>query len=428
MLRLIAILALATASALAQPIVVDHVTYVDPRTGQLQPNQTLILENGALRREGAIPAIARRVDGYGKFAIPGLWDMHAHVGDLPPGWDELFLANGVIGIREMAASQQHWARQVQHKKRNVAPYLVHTIGSIDRDGSQAVGNAAAAPALVERLARQGVDFLKVYNALTREAYFALAAEARRRNLPLTGHLPDAITALEAAGAGQKSIEHMDNILLACSKNEAGYRELFLRDHRLARPQVLSTFDPAKAESLAEAFVRSGTWIAPTLIQQRGETLDRSILSDPNLQYMERGWLAEWRAGLATLRDLKFELRWFDKHREILRIFNRKGVRILAGTDSPAPFCIPGFSIHEELELLVGTGLSPRAALAAAAVNVDDFFGKPHPPTLILLNANPLIDIRNTRKIETVIADGRILLRKDLNAMLTNTKRRALASK
>ena len=425
---LIAVLALATASAFAQPIVVDQVTYVDPRSGQLQPNQTLILENGSLRRGGAIPAIARRVDGHGKFAIPGLWDMHAHIGDLPPGWDELFLANGVIGIREMAGTQHQWARQVRHKKRNVAPYLVHTIGSIDRDGPQAAPNAAAAPALVDRLAKQGVDFLKVYNALTREAYFALAAEAHRRNLPLTGHLPDAITALEAARAGQKSIEHMDNILLACSKNEAGYREIFGRGQGLARPQVMATFDPRKAEALAEAFVRSGTWIAPTLIQQRADTLDQSILSDPDLQYMERGWLTEWKTGLTVLRDLAFERRWFDKHREILQIFNRKGVRILAGTDSPAPFCIPGFSIHEELELLVGSGLTPRAALAAATVNVDDFFGKPHPPTIVLLNANPLIDIRNTRKIETVIADGRILLRKDLDSMLANTKRRALASK
>lgn len=423
-----AVLAFVAASATAQPIVVDHVTYVDPRSGQLQSNQTLILENGALRRGAAIPVIARRVDGRGKFAIPGLWDMHAHIGDLPSGWEELFLANGVIGIREMAANQQHWAPQVQHKKRNVAPYLVHTIGSIDRDGPQAAPNAAAAPALVARLAKQGVDFLKVYNALTRESYFALAGEAHRRNLPLTGHLPDAITAIEAAGAGQKSIEHMDNILLACSRNEAGYREIFVRGQGLARPQVLETYDPAKAEALADAFVRSGTWVAPTLIQQRGDTLDQSILNDPNLQYMERGWLTEWKTGLSVLRDLKFERRWFDKHREILQIFNRKGVRILAGTDSPAPFCVPGFSLHDELELLVSSGLTSRAALAAATVNVDDFFGKPHPPTLVLLNGNPLTDIRNTRKIETVIADGRILLRKDLDVMLANTKRRVLASK
>ena len=221
---------------------------------------------------------------------------------------------------------------------------------------------------------------------------------------------------------------MDNILLVCSKNEAGYREIFVRGQGLARPQVLATFDPKKAEALAEAFVRSGTRIAPTLIQQRGDTLDQSILNDTNLQYMERGWLTEWRTGLAVLRDLAFERRWFDKHREILRIFNRKSVRILAGTDSPAPFCVPGFSIHEELELLAGSGLTPRAALAAATVNVDDSFGNQHPPTLILLNANPLIDIRNTRKIETVIADGRILFRKDPDAMLANTKRRALASK
>ena len=411
---------LAVVAALGQQeaIVIEHVSVIDAQTGTVKSDQTISIKGIA----------ARRIDGRGKFLIPGLWDMHTHVGELPTGWEELFLANGIVGVREMACSQKNWPAQQSHRKRNVAPYLVSTIGAIDRDGPQAVPNAVAAPVLIDRLVKLGVDFLKVYNALSRDAYFAIAAEARKRNLPLTGHIPDAISAAEAARAGQKSIEHMDNILLACSTSEVGYRKLFVQDGRLPKPLVLNSFSKTKAEALADLFVQTGTWVVPTLTELRGDTLDGTALNDPNLQYMENGWMGEWRAHLGVLRDRQFETRWFEKHREVLKIFERKGVRILAGTDAPAPFCVPGYSLHEELELMVGAGMSASRALAAATSNVPEFLGRNVPPTYVLLSGNPLSDIKNTRKIEVVIVDGRVLLRKDLDAMLAATKKRANASK
>lgn len=195
---------LAVVAALGQQeaIVIEHVSVIDAQTGTVKPDQTISIKGIA----------ARRIDGRGKF-----------------------VANGIVGVREMACSQKNWPAQQAHRKRNVAPYLVSTIGPIDRDGLQAVPNAAAAPVLIDRLAKLGVDFLKVYNALSREAFFAIAAEARRRNLPLTGQIPDAVSAAEAARAPQKSIEHMDNILLACSTSEVGYRKLFVQDGRLPKP-------------------------------------------------------------------------------------------------------------------------------------------------------------------------------------------------
>ena len=201
---LLVTLAFVAALGQQEAIVIEHVSLIDARTGTVKPNQTISLKGIS----------ARRIGGRGKFVIPGLWNMHTHVGDLPIGWEELFLANGIVGVREMACSQKNWPGQQAHRKRNVAPYLVGTIGAIDRDGPLAVPNAVVAPILIDRLAKLGVDFLKVYNALSRNAYFAIAAEARKRNLPLTGHIPDAVSATEAARAGQKSIEHIDNILLA----------------------------------------------------------------------------------------------------------------------------------------------------------------------------------------------------------------------
>ena len=410
---------LSFVSALGQEvIVIEHVSLVDPKTGTVRANQTISINGNS----------ARRIDGRGKFVIPGLWDMHTHVGDLPTGWEELFLANGIVGVREMACSIKNWPAQQSHRKRNVAPYLVSTIGSIDREGPQSVLNAAAAPIVVDRLAKLKVDFLKVYNGLSRDAYFAIAAEARKRNLPLTGHIPDAVSAAEAARAGQKSIEHMDNILLACSTSEAGYRKLFVQDGRLPKPLLMNTFSKTKAEALADLFVQTGTWVVPTLTELRGDTLDGTALNSPALQFMERGWIGEWRTHLGVMRDPHFEARWFEKHREVLKIFESRGVQILAGTDAPAPFCVPGFSLHEELELMVGTGISASKALAAATSNVPAFLGRSVPPSYVLLSANPLVDIRSTRKIEALIVDGRVLLRNDLDAMLARTKKRADASK
>ena len=411
-------MAMGSALTVAQSIVIESVAIVDPRSGTVKPNQTIRLAGNK----------AMRIDGRGKFLIPGLWDMHTHVGDLPVGWEELFLANGIVGIREMACSQKNWPAQQLHRERNVAPYLVSTLGAIDRDGPLAVPNSAAAPAMIDRLVKLGVDFLKVYNALSREAYFAIAVEARKRHLPLTGHIPDAISAVEAAGAGQRSIEHMDNILLACSTAEVGYRKLFVQDGRLPKPLLLNSFSKEKAEALADVFVAKGTWMVPTLTELRNGTLDASALNDPHLQYMEKDWRSEWKAHLAILRDLRFEGSWFEKHREVLKIFDKKGVRILAGTDSPYPFCVPGFALHDEMELLVGAGISAPKALAAATTNVTEFLERDYPPAYVLLSGNPLTDIRNTRKIEAVIVDGRVLLRSELESMLAATKERADASR
>ncbi len=415
---LLVTLALVEAFGQQPIIVIEKVSLVDSLTGTVKPNQTISIKGKS----------AHRIDGRGKFVIPGLWDMHTHVGDLPAGWEELFIANGIVGLREMACSQKNWPAQQAHRNRNVAPYLVSTIGPIDRDGPQAVKTAAAAPLMIDQLAKLGVDFLKVYNALSRDAYFAIATESRKRNLQLTGHIPDAVSAAEAARAGQKSIEHMDNILLACSTSEVGYRKLFLQDGRLPKPLVLNSFSKTKAEVLADLFVQTGTWVVPTLTELRGDTLDGTALNNPALQFMESGWMGEWRAHLGVLRDRQFETRWFEKHREVLKIFERHGVRILAGTDAPAPFCVPGYSLHDELEWMVGAGISTSKALAAATSNVPEFLGRSVPPTYVLLSDNPLADIRNTRKIEAVIVDGRALLRKDLDSMLARTKKRADASK
>ena len=379
MRRLLVTLGLVAALGQQEAIVIEHVSLVDPRAGTVKPNQTISIKGIS----------ARRIDGRGEFVIPGFWDMHTHVGDLPTGWEELFLAKGIVGVREMACSQKSWPAQQAHRRRNVAPYLISTIGPIDRDGPQAVPNAAAAPQLIDRLAKLGVDFLKVYNALPRDAYFATAGEARKRNLPLTGHVPDAVSAAEAARAGQKSIEHMDNILLACSTSEVGYRKLFVQDGRVTKPLLLNSFTRTKAEALADLFVQTGTWVVPTLTELRGDTLDGTALNNPNLQYMENGCMGEWRAHLNVMRNRQFETRWFEKHREVLRIFESRGVGILAGTDAPASFCVPGYSLHEELELMVVAGISATKALAAATSNVPEFLGRSVPLSYVLLTGNPL---------------------------------------
>lgn len=117
---------------------------------------------------------------------------------------------------------------------------------------------------------------------------------------------------------------------------------------MPKPLVLNSFSKTKAEAIADLFVQTGTWVVPTLTELRGDTFDGTTLNNPALQFMESGWMGEWRAHLGVMRDRQFETRWFEKHREVLKIFESRGVRILAGSDVPAPFCVPGYSLHDEL--------------------------------------------------------------------------------
>jgi imidazolonepropionase-like amidohydrolase len=318
-----------------------------------------------------------------------------------------------------------------------------------------VADAAAAEAAVNRFASQGYDFIKVYNRLPRDAYFAIAKTAKARGLPFAGHVPTAVSAIEASDAGQKSIEHLTGIFLAASRDEAQLRERTLavarggeantgisRDTRAAMRTIneglLASYDEQKAAAVFAAFVNNGTWQCPTLtvLRSMASLDDAQFTGDARLKYLPRQIRDRWNPAndplLATkpADDYAFDRRVLKKQMEIVGAMHKAGVRILAGTDVLNPFAFPGFSLHDELALLVQAGLSRADALRAATINPAIYMGMEKTAgsvdpgrnaDVVLLDANPLDDIAATTRIHAVIVRGRLLDRAALDSMLAHAE-------
>jgi imidazolonepropionase-like amidohydrolase len=378
------------------------------------------------------PPGARIVDAAGKFMIPGLWDMHVHL-DPQGNMLRALVAQGVTGIREMysgipIATLAAWRARPDNPRIAAAGFLdgplLLTSGPA-RPDAYAVETAAQARFAVGLLAAGGADFLKVYNSLPREAYFAIAQESRRLGIPFAGHVPEAVSPAEASEAGQRSQEHLINILLACSTREEelrAQRVSTMNDPAISGldrmlqlgfpdPQGLfDTYDETKAAALFKAFVKNATWHTPTLALLRSFLADRNrARSMPYMQDLSQESFESWLARIRTL---------LDRYKKLVGDMHRAGVEFLAGTDTSATTpVIPGAGLHDELELLAESGFTPLEALQTATRNPARYFGKLQDAgtlepgklaDMVLLDANPLEDIRNTRKISLVVLRGHII--------------------
>lgn len=387
----------------------------------------------------SVSAGAQVVDATGKFLIPGLWDMHVH-------WYmrdtfSLFIANGVTGVRQMFGNSDllRWREQIA-KGSLLGPRMV--VASQIIDGPQpiwpnsiAVRNEEEGRKAVRRVKQWDADFVKVYALLPRDGYFAIADEAKQQGITFVGHVPNAVSPAEASDAGQKSIEHLTGMLIASSDRETELRDKLVKaDSPEARGRVqataLETYDEKKAADLIARFAKNQTWQCPTLTVLRSNAYlgDENFRRDGRVKYIPRLMQQRWNFRLANRRggDSDVEKKVLQKQFEIVGAMQKAGVPILAGTDTGNPFCFPGFSLHEELALLVIAGLTPIEALRSATLNPAKFFGLDQTlgtieqgkiADLVLLDANPLVDIRNTQRINAVVSNGRLYDRKALDKML-----------
>jgi hypothetical protein len=420
----------------------DNVTIVDPVTERLTAGARVVIRDGRIesagpRAEIRIPPGARRIDAAGQFLIPGLWDMHVHVGKIEPEWFPLYLANGITGVREMAAGSGAVAPQRQYQQdvgagRRLGPRLFWTAEPIDRrsiDKSAPFGvrTPEEARQAVRHVKSLGTTYVKVYDALSREAYFAILEEAALLGMAVTGHVPDAVSPFEAAARGQRSIEHLHGLLLACSAREAELRTRFVATRQYPQREMLESFSLSKLDELAAAFVKHQTWVTPTLSLTRWA--DPRAASDPRLRYVRPDYLKWWRESLRDRPGPWQNKVSFGRFRQIVRALHAHGAPILAGTDTPNPYCLPGFGLHDELQLLVEAGLTPAAALRAATTAPARFLGLGDSGSiapgqradLVLLRANPLVDIRNTTQIAGVVAAGRWFDRAEIDRMLAGVE-------
>jgi hypothetical protein len=441
---------LLAAACCAQPLVIRRVTVIDATGAQPLKNATVIVDGpriSAVGKKVRVPRGARVIDAKGKFLIPGLWDMHMHLPLANPPFAQL-VANGITGVREMFTGVpidtiRSW------RMRPGVPRII-AAGFLDGPpmlsagppppGAFAVRNAEEARAAVRILQRTGYNFIKVYNSLPRDAYFAIAEEARALRIPFAGHVPEAISVGEASDAGQLSQEHLINVMLACSTREEQLRaerlatmysqtlsgEERLRLLAFPKPEGLfDTYSEEKAAALFAKFANNGSWHTPTLV-----LLDAFVRrSDLTRQqfFMKDLAPAEYDALLERIRALLM------RYQKLVGDMHRAGVRILAGTDSSAfTEALPGQGLHEELALLVGSGLTPMEALQAATRNPAMYFGQlaaigtieaGKSADLVLLDADPLKDIRNSRKIRAVVMRGRYFSREELEELLATNERK-----
>jgi hypothetical protein len=402
-----------------------------------------------------IPKGAKIVDAAGKFLIPGLWDMHVHTifGDWIPKDEKiilpLFVANGVTGVRDMGSdlgAVKEWRSQIAAGKL-LGPRMIVAGPMLDGPtprfpSSAPVSDAASGHKAVDDLKKAGVDFIKIQSLVPREGYFAAASEANKLGITFVGHVPDAVRASEASNAGQKSIEHFTGVFEGCST---------LEDQLLKGPKTLgqnvATFNPERAKTLIALFAKNQTWQVPTLAWERGQWLvdDIDLSHDPLIKYApvawkDRTWPMFKQSILETMDTDPLPVRkhFFQMELEMTLAMFRAGVPFMAGTDTTAGIHIfPGFSLHQELALFVEAGLTPMQALQTATLNPAKFLGitadmgtveKGKIADLVLLDANPLEDINNTRKIQAVVLAGRYFSRAQLDEMLHGVEVAAAAAK
>jgi imidazolonepropionase-like amidohydrolase len=468
-------LALAGATvARADDVAFEHVSVVDVVEGRLLADRLVrvsgdriveVAPSGAVR----LPPEARVVDGRGRFLIPGLWDMHAHFFDVDaPGCPEvtfpLSVAHGVTGARDVEGYLDlllSWRAEIE-AGRIIGPTIIGTGPMID--GVPVVYPPMAVVArtpddgrrIVDMLAARGADLVKAYEMLRRDTFFAVVDQARKRGLPVAAHVPLTVLAGEASDAGVRSFEHQRNIDLACSRDaeallaersallEAGAgrigSELRAEIHWSQRMRALDTLDPERCRALLRKLAANGTWQAPTLFNDTREALRPDLAAGvrdtlrwvPDLQH------ADWEAWSKRTSALSPDATSARKRHAgwLIRLAGRmkeEGVGLLAGTDISTPWMVPGAALHEELRSLVEAGLTPVEALRTATWNAARYFDRTDQlgtvapgriADLVLVDGDPLLDIRNARRIRAVVARGRYLDRTALDGLLAAAERAA----
>ena len=410
------------------PLAITHVTIIDTETGSAQPDMTVLIRDGRIARVeragGAPPGDAPEVEAQGKFLIPGLWDMHVHLSYNTASALPVLLANGVTGVRDCGSDLEEIDRWRALIGAGVlaGPRIVRAGPMLNGQSfnryQMVTGNPEQARGIVRALKQVGVDFIKIHRRTPRDAYFAIIDEAKKQGLTVVGHIPMTVKPEEASDAGQL-IEHEETLF-------EGTFSAGLAPGQL--PDAIRRFPAEAADTLFARFVRNHTSLTSTLVAWRYTIrfAEDSAMSDPRMRYIARSLKEALRARpMVSAQELPELKRVIVEYQAMLGQLNRAGVMLLAGTDIPAGR-FPGFALDDELAVLVDAGLTPIQALRAATLNPAKVLKKESDfgsisagkvADLVLLDANPLDDIRNTQRIAAVVAGGKLLRRSALDSLL-----------
>ena len=475
MLRLLAGLAAlfgAAAQAAAREqadLLIRHATVIDVAGGKAIPDQAIAVTGDTIRAVGPDDRISGKyaaktsIDATGKFVMPGLWDMHVHFGGGPELIDEnrnllpLYVAHGVTTVRDCAAdistSVLEW-RSAVAQGRLLGPRIFTSGPKLEGykplwKGTIEVGTPAEVNAALDRLQAMRVDFVKITdNTLKPDIFLYAVREARRRGLKTSAHTPYALTIVQAADAGLSSIEHVDYLIKAGSPKEAEIGAAYAAGkmtYGQASDAFVETFDKQYAKGVYHELAKRHIAVTPTLNMGRILAyLDREDhRKDPSLAYIGPGlrktydWRVE-RAAKATAEQVAARHREYELSKQVIPMLVEAGIPILAGTDAGYlnSFNYPGEGLHEELERYVESGLTAQQALVSATITGPAFLGKSDrygaladgkAADILILDENPLNDIRATRAINGVVLHGKWLDRPTLDALLLEAKAKAAAN-
>lgn len=444
----LSVVASATASAQGVPLAITDVTVIDGTGGAGRAHMTVVISGGKIIAvdpvsRATVPGQATIIDGRGKFLIPGLWDMHVHLAKASAPSLGLFVANGVTSVRDMGGDfevVQRWRSEIATgtrigpRIRTPGPILESaarvrrmkargTVEPVDRFRAP-VADTVDARRVVDSVARLGVDFIKVRTAASRETYQAIASAARRVGLTVAAH-GDIVPPEEMLRAGQRSIEH--GMYPPLQKRDARVRAQLIRE--LARAQV----------AIVPTMVNYYQWLLVSPTEARRIVDDTLGRIDARRRYVSGYLLEDWREQIAERGGVKDALirrfylpRAYNAVLRDLQEMHRAGVRILPGTDVAVALMYPGFSLRDELGYFVDKiGMTPMEALVSATRSSAEFSGMLDSlgtvqvgklADLVLLDADPLLDIRNVGRIEAVIARGELFDRARLSELLAAAMR------
>lgn len=424
------------------------VTVVPMDSERIIANQTVVVSDGVISAIGPVastpvPSGAVRVDGAGKFLMPGLAEMHGHVPAQPGQFQEdvlfLYVAAGATTVRGMQGHPNHFAmRERVRSGELIGPRLFLSSPPFAGMGQNPLTDPAEARERVRSARAAGYDHLKVHEALSREVYDAMAETAREVGITFSGHVPDPVGLEHALESGQTTVDHLDNYLDAIQRDDSPA----LAMQGAARGQALPLHvDEEKIAWIARETREAGVGNVPTMALWevlRGSHRGDELAGREELRYMPRQMLANWVQQVNTIHD-SWDAAAAQAEREVrlrvLKALHEEGALILMGTDAPQLFSVPGFSLQRELPLMVQAGMTPYEVLRTGTVNIARFYGEDESAgtvqagrraDLLLLDANPLEDVTNISRIRGVMVEGRWLDGEQIAARLEAIAQRAAA--
>lgn len=427
-------------------LVITNVNIIDVTSGEVLPAQDLlIIDNKIASIENYRPTNKYQtevnIDGSGKYIIPGLWDAHTHILWRTDEFDlhnKLMIANGVTAFRDMWGSDEiaKTVRERMESREFINQRFIQTNHMLDgppelNKGSGEVRNIEEAIHFVDSIVENSnPDFIKVYSQLSKEVFFAIADKAKQYRMDFVGHIPSEVPLEDAISAGLRSTEHLLGFFIALSDK----RDFFYNHPEIEYPKrmdlIVKNQSNSRIDTVANTLKKYNSFVVPTLIISKASYLSYSYDSVPNTylnsfipEYQKDYWIVDYPG-----YEEYYNEEIFNRTDEIVKLLSDRGVKIVAGTDASAhnAFTYPGFSLHDELELLAEAGLEETEVLKSATIypaelaHMQDSIGKVEVgflADLVLLEENPLENIKNIKSIRGVISNGNYYNEEELNGLL-----------